>query len=1179
VSLKPPSTPQVDPPDPSGAPDSAVGSSAPGRSAERTSPNDRPDDTERRRPIRVVTAAALFDGHDAAIHIVRRLLQAQGAEVIHLGHDRSVDEIVTAAVQEDADAVAISSYQGGHMEFFQFLVERLRESGAAHIRVYGGGGGTITASEARTLEAGGVAGIFGPDEGQKLGLEGMIREILSECAAAARERETIEPEREIPKLRPEATGSIAGLISFLERAATAADDTPAGPALLQLRAQLRERRARPPAPVVGFTGTGGAGKSSVVDELLRQFRIDFPERRVGLLLVDPTRRRSGGALLGDRIRLNAIHAPSIYVRSLATRRTHLAVSNALTDAVAVLQAADFDLIVIETAGIGQSDSEIVDRVDQSLYVMTPEYGAPSQLEKIDMLDLADVVVLNKFDRRGAADALRDIRKQWRRNHVEFSRADADVPVFPTIARRFRDPGIRALYAHLRDTWAGRADRATTAEVEAPEQRLEQETELRDESLIPLQRQRYLAEIAEQVRDYHAATQRLAASARRAQALARSLEALRETGLAESELTRIAAAHRAACEELPEDTREWLADWPALRDRYRAATQTYRVRDREIQVQNQSETLSGTAIPKVALPRTPDWGELIDYQRSENLPGHFPFTAGVFPFRREDEDAARMFAGEGPPEQTNRRFHLLARGQSAARLSTAFDSVTLYGRDPDARPDILGKVGNSGVSICTLDDCKKLYSGFDLCDPSTSVSMTINGPAPMLLAFFLNAAIDQGVEKHLRELGTLEQALASLGARERSSYAGELPDGHSGLGLALLGVTGDELVTADVYERIRADVLRRVRGTVQADILKEDQAQNTCIFSTEFALSLMGDMQAFFVEHQIRNFYSVSISGYHIAEAGANPITQLAFTLANGLTYCEYYLARGLSIDDFARNFSFFFSNGLDAEYAVIGRVARRIWAIAMRDRYGASERSQKLKYHVQTSGRSLHAQEMAFNDIRTTLQALTALEDRCDSLHTNAYDEAITTPTAASVRRALAIQLIIARELGMTQNQNPLQGAYIIEELTNAVEAAVLREFDRISERGGVLGAMETLYQRGRIQDESLLYESRKHTGSLPIVGVNCFEAPADEESPETHTRAAPLARATREQQLTRLDDLRAFQRRAAARAPAALERLRQCARRGENVFTELMDTVKVASLGQISDALFIEGGRYRRSL
>jgi methylmalonyl-CoA mutase len=1100
--------------------------------------------------VRVVTAASLFDGHDAAINIMRRLLQAQGAEVIHLGHDRSVEEIATAAVQEDARAVAVSSYQGGHMEFFSYLVERLAELGGSQIRVYGGGGGTITPEEARELEAHGVAKIFGPAEGRSLGLEGMIRSMLDECRSA--------PARALPPftaLSASAPDAVAQWITQLESA------DPDDAAATSWRAALAARRTRPAAPVVGFTGTGGAGKSSVVDELVLRLRRERPDASVALLLVDPTRRRTGGALLGDRIRMNAIHGPNIFVRSLATRRAHLALSRTVGDALCVLQGADYDVVIVETAGIGQSDSEIVDLVDTSVYVMTPEYGAPSQLEKIDMLDLADFVVLNKSDRQGALDALRDVRRQWRRNRAQLVLADDDVPVFATIARSWNDPGVDRLFAALAPRLG------LTKPVQAP-----RALEPGPSALIPPARNRYLAEIAETVRGWHAETERLAERAADAAALERAQAALAPESDAASPLR---AARDAALAELGPDLLAELRAWPELRARYAADTQSYEVRGRAIDVANYVETLAHTRLPKVALPRTRDWAELTRFLRRENVPGGFPFTAGVFPFKRGDEDPARMFAGEGTPERTNRRFHLVSRGTPAARLSTAFDSVTLYGRDPAPRPDILGKVGNSGVSVCTVDDAKKLYSGFDLGAPTTSVSMTINGPAPTVLAFFLNAAIDQGVEHHLRETGRLEAVRTELAARDLPRYAGPLPTGHDGLGLALLGVSGDEVVDAPTYARIRTDVLRRVRGTVQADILKEDQAQNTCIFSTDFSLKVMGDVQEFFIEHEIENFYSVSISGYHIAEAGANPISQLAFTLANGFTYCEYYRARGMNVDDFASNFSFFFSNGLDAEYSVIGRVARRIWAIALRERYGAGERSQKLKYHIQTSGRSLHAQEMAFNDIRTTLQALTALEDQCNSLHTNAYDEAVTTPTEESVRRAVAIQLIINRELGIARNENPLQGAYVIEELTDRVEQAVLGEFERISQRGGVLGAMETLYQRSRIQEESLYYESQKDSGALPIIGVNTFENPRPDEAP----RPRELMRSDESEKRAQLDNLAAFQRRHADRAPAALHRLQEVARSGANVFAELMETVKVASLEQITQALFEVGGSYRRSM
>ncbi len=1102
--------------------------------------------------VRVVTAASLFDGHDAAINIMRRILQAQGAEVIHLGHDRSVEEIVTAAIQEDAHAVAVSSYQGGHIEFFQYLVDRLRELGAGHIRVFGGGGGTIIPEEIEALHAYGVARIFSPDDGRRLGLEGMIGELLESCSSS------LPPPAadELDQLSADKPLAVARLISRLESArGEAVSNAP------ELLARLESSSGSDPAPVLGFTGTGGSGKSSVMDEVVRRYRLDHPDRSVALLLIDPTRRRSGGALLADRIRMNAIHGPRIYVRSLATRQAHLALSQAVRDAVAVLQAARFDLILVETAGIGQSDSEIVDLADVSIYVMTPEYGAPSQLEKVDMLDLADLVVLNKCDRRGAADALRDVRKQWRRNHVEFDRSDQELPVFPTVASQWDDPGMERLYEALRAAIEARPTQkpAPPASVEVGDAR----------PLLPDGRERYLAEIAETVRAYRQEAQREAEAARDAQALERVLG---EGAEAPAELLR---RRDQALDSLDPELRDELTRWGQTRERYAAPRQEYQVRGRSISVENHAETLSGTALPKVALPRSEDWGDLVQYLRLENRPGSFPFTAGVFPFKRESEDPTRMFAGEGGPERTNRRFHLLASGQPATRLSTAFDSVTLYGRDPDEQPDVYGKVGTSGVSVCSVDDAKKLYSGFDLCAPNTSVSMTINGPAPMVLAFFLNAAIDQGVEKYLLEQGGIDAVRARFAERGLPEYNGALPAGHDGLGLGLLGISGEEAVPRETYERIRAEVLQSVRGTVQADILKEDQAQNTCIFSTAFALKMMGDIQSVFTANQMRNFYSVSISGYHIAEAGANPITQLAFTMANGFTYCEYYLARGMTIDEFAPNLSFFFSNGLDAEYSVIGRVARRIWAIAMRDLYGASERSQKLKYHIQTSGRSLHAQEMAFNDIRTTLQALSGIQDHCNSLHTNAYDEAVTTPTEESVRRALAIQLIINRELGISRNENPLQGSYLIEELTDRVEEAVLREFERISQRGGVLGAMETHYQRSKIQDESLHYETLKHSGELPVVGVNTFESP----DPEASARPTALMRASDEEKRQQIAALRAFQARNATRCDAALRRLQQVARRGENVFEELLETVKVASLGQISAALFEVGGRYRRSM
>jgi methylmalonyl-CoA mutase len=1118
-------------------------------------------------PVRVVTAAALFDGHDASINIVRRLLQAQGAEVIHLGHDRAVEDVVTAVLQEDADAVAISSYQGGHLEYFGYLIERLRVAGARHVRVYGGGGGVISPEEVAALHAAGVTRIFRPEDGQALGLEGMAREILDPGPS----RPAIDVGAELARLRVDEPCAIARLISAAEQAT--ADDARSP----DLRARLAQRRGSP-APVVGLTGTGGAGKSSLLDELIRRWRAIHPDLSVGVLLVDPSHRRAGGALLGDRMRMNSIRAPGVFVRSLATRQAHLALSRAVGDAIAVLQAAGFGLIALESAGIGQSDSEIVDLVDVPVYVMTPEYGAASQLEKIDMLDLADAIAINKFDRRGAADALRDVRKQWRRNRGAFERRDAEVPVYPTVASRWNDTGTDRLAGALLARLAERGFARFAGEV--PGAPLEPETP----ALIPARRVRYLAEIADSVRDFRARSERGAAAAERAWGLAQALRALGDAppkdlaAYAAAELEDPAAApevlalrrrYDEALAELDPRIRAQLAAWPALQERYATRTQTYAARERALEVENHFETLSGLEVPRVALPADPAWGGLARYLALENVPGAFPFTAGVFPFRRNDEEApARMFAGEGTPERTNRRFHLLAAGQAAVRLSTAFDSVTLYGRDPDERPDVWGKVGTSGVSVCTLDDAKKLYSGFDLLDPRTSVSMTINGPAPVILAMFMNAVIDQAVERHLRATGGLAGVVPPV------AYAGVRPPGHDGSGLALLGIPGDRLVDPQTYARIRSDALARVRGTVQADILKEDQAQNTCIFSTEFSLGLMGDVQEYFARHGVRNFYSVSISGYHMAEAGANPITQLAFTLANGFTYVEYYLARGLAVDAFAPNFSFFFSNGLDPEYAVLGRVARRIWAIALRERYGAGERSQKLKYHVQTSGRSLHAQEMAFNDVRTTLQALVALQDACNSLHTNAYDEAVTTPTEESVRRALAIQLILNQEFGPLRGENGLQGSYFAGWLTDRVESAVLEEFDRLAERGGVLGAMESMYQRGRIQDESLRYEARKHSGELPIVGVNTFRNPNAAGPPPRE-----LIRASVAERRQQLDALRAFHARHAAEAPAALARLQQVARAGGNLFEELLETVKVASLGQISEALFEVGGRYRRNM
>ena len=1096
-----------------------------------------------KNPIRVLTAAALFDGHDASINIMRRILQSQGAEVIHLGHNRSVADIVTAAIQEDVQAVAISSYQGGHIEFFSYLVQSLAEQGAGDIAVFGGGGGTIVPDEIAYLHSVGVRQIFSPEDGQRLGLARMVNTIV-EAADKRLDELAGRPDDLLAADPPDGlTAELAGgehrtlarTISALERDCLSAPQ----------RARLAAAGAGAGGVVLGITGPGGSGKSSLTDELIRRLRVDQHDKlRTAVLAVDPTRRRGGGALLGDRIRMNCLGGPSdggssddrVFFRSMATRGGATGLPAALPDAVAACRAAGFDLVIVETPGMGQGDSAVVDLVDVSLYVMTAEYGAASQLEKIDMLDFADVVAINKYSRRGSEDALRDVARQLVRNREAFGQSWQDMPVFGTSAATFNDDGVTALYEHLRDALAERGLPVTEGVLAPAETRVS--TGL--SASVPAQRVRYLAEIAESVRGYHARTDKQVLAARQRQALAVATE------LAGASPELEAAAGRAEAALAPA-TRQDLDSWPETVRQYSGDELVVTVRDRELRTPLRRTTLSGSSVPRVALPRTGDDGELVRFLREENLPGRFPFTAGVFAFKRDNEDPARMFAGEGDAFRTNRRFHLLSQGQPATRLSTAFDSVTLYGQDPDPRPDIYGKVGTSGVSIATLEDMKALYAGFDLCAPSTSVSMTINGPAPTILAFFLNTVIDQQLERFTAEQG-----------REPS------------------GAEAAEL---------RASALATVRGTVQADILKEDQGQNTCIFSTEFSLRMMADIQEWFIAHQVRNFYSVSISGYHIAEAGANPISQLAFTLANGFTYVESYLARGMAVDDFAPNLSFFFSNGMDAEYTVLGRVARRIWAVAMRERYGAAERSQKLKYHVQTSGRSLHAQEMAFNDIRTTLQALCALYDNCNSLHTNAYDEAVTTPSAESVRRALAIQLVINREWGLAMNENPLQGSYIVDELTDLVEEAVLVEFDRIAERGGVLGAMETGYQRGKIQDESMLYEQRKHDGSLPIVGVNTFVESESSGSGSSGASSAgsgrqlELARGTEEEKQSQLKRLAEFKAAHVGQAPAALDRLRAAAAGGENVFEVLMDAARVCTLQQVTDAFFEVGGQYRRNV
>ncbi len=1330
-------------------------------------------------PLRFVTAASLFDGHDAAINIMRRIIQSQGAEVIHLGHNRSVEDVVRAALQEDADGIALSSYQGGHVEYFKYMVDMLRERGAGHIRVFGGGGGTITPEEIKQLEDYGVERIYHPNDGMHMGLVHMIEDVVARAKHARDQGQgTGDRQKQGPGTgdRGPVVGAFANIDDEISvgRVLSEIEDGGFSEAELKL---LRKQWAsahpvpgpRSPVPVIGITGTGGAGKSSVVDELLLRFLHAFPEMRIAVLAVDPTRRKGGGALLGDRIRMNALRSHRVFMRSMATRRAHVATNAVLHDCIAFLKSLPFDLVIVETAGIGQADTEIVDLVDFPVYVMTSDYGAASQLEKIDMLDFAQLVVLNKYDRRGAEDALRDVRKQWKRNHTAFQMPDEDVPVYPTIASQFNDPGVTWMFANLCRLLREKVlhSSPSAASLPAPGEAAlhpsppgrgtegegtvshcdfnpHLDTTLKEPRatvLIPGKRVRYLAEIAEQGRGINVDAKRMAEAASKAQHYYESLKELDDPALpkpldlydnqylslpplagthpTERSLPPLAgegarradggntatssqasphpnppphagegdarsarvgggndvssqAGERAnsktvraersspqaseveaqeqmdsrvrgnddevdgsvlllrqryneAVKELSADAIHALRDWPARRESVQAEFNEYTVRGKAIKVDNYRETLSHQKVPKIAPPTTNDWGEQLKYLMLENLPGAYPYTGGVYPYRRSGEDPTRMFAGEGTPERTNRRFHYLSLGQPAARLSTAFDSVTLYGEDPAPRPDIYGKIGNSGVSIATLVDMKKLYSGFDLCNPKTSVSMTINGPAPMILAMFMNTAIDQQVEKYLKEdaarWATAEKKIAELlKGKPQPKYHGDLPQGNDGLGLALLGVTGDQLVDSETYARIKEHTLSTVRGTVQADILKEDQAQNTCIFSTEFALRMMGDIQQYFVDHKVRNFYSVSISGYHIAEAGANPISQLAFTLSNGFTIVEYYLARGMQIDDFAPNLSFFFSNGMDPEYTVIGRVARRIWARAMRERYGASARSQMMKYHIQTSGRSLHAQEIQFNDIRTTLQALYALFDNCNSLHTNAYDEAITTPTEESVRRAVAIQLIINHELGLNFNENPWQGSYVIEALTDLVEEAVYKEFEAISDRGGVLGAMDTMYQRGKIQEESLYYEHKKHDGSLPLIGVNTFLP--KEHAGETAT-TIELIRSTEEEKHQQIDNVQAFQQARNALAPSGetdrthevdsaddasdgqqntvrpersspkaseveghnaaqghgLRYLQDTARERRNVFEALMEAVKTHSLGQISHALYDVGGEYRRNM
>ena len=1111
-------------------------------------PRENQAGTEAR--IRFVTATTLFDGHDASINIFRRILQASGAEVVHLGHNRSGLDIVEAAIEEDAHAIAVTSYQGGHMEFYRYLRDLLVERDSGHIRLFGGGGGTILPVEAEELADYGVTRIYSPDDGREMGLQGMVSDMMSRADFPLGE---LGDDFDINGLSTDRPAVVARLISAAENY---------GEKYADVFEKVEAAAVASTAQVIGVTGTGGSGKSSLVDELLRRLLLDFEDLRIAIISVDPTKRRSGGALLGDRIRMNSLPHPRAYMRSLATRQANLALSPHIHRAIDVVKAAGFDLVVLETSGIGQSDTEIVDFSDLSMYVMTPEYGAATQLEKIDMLDFADLVAINKADKQGAADALRDVRKQYQRNRLAFGADVEGLPVFLTVASDFNDPGTNRFYRAFVAA-LGEHGLALEPRLDLPL------TDTAKQHVVPPERTRYLAEVVEAIRDYDrwAFEQADAADA---------LYRLEGAAAAGAEVEDLVAEAR---ERLDPENHRALERWEGMVAEYGGTEFIYHVRGREIRVPLSHETLSHTRVPRVALPRYRSPGDRLRWLLQENVPGQFPYAAGVFPFKRMEEDPARMFAGEGPPEQTNRRFHYLAADTPAKRLSTAFDSVTLYGEDPHERPDIYGKVGNSGVSIATLDDAKKLYSGFDLSDPATSVSMTINGPAPMILAFFLNAAVDQACETYITEndmWDDVEQKVAPvLDGSEPPQYWGELPAGNDGLGLRLLGVTGDQVLPPEVYEKIRAETVSRVRGTVQADILKEDQAQNTCIFSTEFALRMMGDIQQWFVDNEVRNFYSVSISGYHMAEAGANPITQLAFTLANGLTYVENYLARGMDIDEFAPNLSFFFSNGIDAEYAVIGRVARRIWAKAIKHRYGGNERSQKLKYHVQTSGRSLHAQEISFNDIRTTLQALYAIYDNTNSLHTNAYDEAITTPTEESVRRAVAIQLIINRELGLAKNENPLQGSFIIEELTDLVEEAVLLEFDRLSSRGGVLGAMERQYQRTKIQEESLYYEQEKEAGRYPVVGVNTFIS--KEGSPFVIPKE--LIRSTDVDKDRQIANVRSFQERNRAEAESALAELQQVAVAGGNIFAQLMETAKVASLGQMSHALYEVGGRYRRNM
>ncbi|WP_405199510.1 methylmalonyl-CoA mutase family protein [Christiangramia sp. LLG6405-1] len=1139
--------------------------------------------------IRIVTAASLFDGHDAAINIMRRIIQATGVEVIHLGHDRSVEEVVNCAIQEDAHAIAMTSYQGGHTEYFKYMYDLLKEKGSEHIKIFGGGGGVILPDEIKELMDYGIDRIYAPDDGREMGLQGMINDMIQRVDNQVPDLEEADKVNE--NLQSRKVTAISRLISLAENRHEEF-----------LKYFDKNNFDTNKTPVLGITGTGGSGKSSLVDELVRRFLMDFPEKHIGIVSVDPSKKKTGGALLGDRIRMNSINHPRVFMRSLATRQANLALSKHVAEAVDVLKAASYDLIILETSGIGQSDTEIMDHSDVSLYVMTPEFGAATQLEKIDMLDFADLVAINKFDKRGAQDALRDVKKQYQRNHQLWHEDAEKLPVFGTIASQFNDPGMNTLYRSLMDAVEEKTNSGMISTFQISEEMSEKIF------VIPPKRTRYLSEIAENNRGYDETAATQTEVAQRLYGIYKTIETvaniktqfgkdqtkyLDKNGIDQDGIKEVSEEDQSEFLKLlfaefdkikmDLDPYNWemIIAWNDKVNKYTEPVYSFKVRDKEIKIDTHTESLSHTQIPKVALPKYKTWGDILEWCLQENVPGEFPYTAGLYPFKRTGEDPTRMFAGEGGPERTNRRFHYVSQGLPAKRLSTAFDSVTLYGNDPDHRPDIYGKIGNSGVSICCLDDAKKLYSGFDLADAMTSVSMTINGPAPMLLGFFMNAAIDQNCEKYIKENGLEDKVEAKLkelyddAGIDRPQYRGELPEGNDGLGLMLLGLTGDQVLPEDVYAKIKAETINVVRGTVQADILKEDQAQNTCIFSTEFALRLMGDVQEYFIDEKVRNFYSVSISGYHIAEAGANPITQLAFTLANGFTYVEYYLSRGMDINKFGPNLSFFFSNGVDPEYAVIGRVARRIWSKALKHKYGANSRAQMLKYHIQTSGRSLHAQEIDFNDIRTTLQALYAIYDNCNSLHTNAYDEAITTPTEASVRRAMAIQLIINKELGLAKNENPIQGSFIIEELTNLVEEAVLTEFDRITERGGVLGAMETMYQRGKIQEESLYYETLKHNGDYPIIGVNTFLSSTGSPT----VTPGEVIRATEEEKEHQIKTLETLHKAKEDSAEEMLERIQKAAVTNQNLFEELMEATKVCSLGQITHALFEVGGQYRRNM